>query len=163
MSCSVCEKVAVLRCSVCNLVKYCGSTCQKQDWKMHKLMCMPSAESCPACNCIWADCTCTEKPSCWICLESNGTLQRGCACRGTSGYLHIDCIVKASLYFQNRDMCPTCDQQFCGKIRTAIAKEENNDRQLAAAHMSNGDFDEALDLYIELIRSNPEDARVLLK
>ena len=60
-------------------------------------------------------------------------------------------------------MCPTCDQQFCGKIRTAIAKEENNDRQLAAAHMSNGDFDEALDLYIELIRSNPEDARVLLK
>ncbi|KAK2971010.1 hypothetical protein RJ640_023442, partial [Escallonia rubra] len=31
------------RCSVCQVVRYCGSTCQKSDWKLHRLECQALA------------------------------------------------------------------------------------------------------------------------
>ncbi|KAJ7073398.1 hypothetical protein B0H15DRAFT_869198 [Mycena belliarum] len=38
-NCIVCGRYAEARCSACRGVRYCGSQCQKQDWKSHKSDC----------------------------------------------------------------------------------------------------------------------------
>eukprot|EP01006_Ploeotia_vitrea_P067806 TRINITY_DN98542_c0_g1_i1.p1 TRINITY_DN98542_c0_g1~~TRINITY_DN98542_c0_g1_i1.p1 ORF type:complete len:197 (-),score=14.67 TRINITY_DN98542_c0_g1_i1:166-756(-) len=38
-SCKVCNKLAESRCSCCKNVWYCSASCQKADWKSHKLVC----------------------------------------------------------------------------------------------------------------------------
>ena len=100
-TCASCGAVAAYHCSRCTQVKYCSKECQRAHWKAHRPSCAthntPSAASisvaptCPVCDSEWADCHCKEdeKPSCWICLESNDTLLRGCACRGSAGYVRM--------------------------------------------------------------------------
>lgn len=40
LTCKVCGRVeGAQRCSRCRAVSYCTKTCQKADWKMHKLVC----------------------------------------------------------------------------------------------------------------------------
>lgn len=42
----------------------------------------------------------SNEPACWICLEPSvapsglGVLRRGCACRGSTGFVHTGCIVR---------------------------------------------------------------------
>jgi hypothetical protein len=98
-TCACCGATATCHCSRCTVVKYCSKECQRAHWKAHRPSCAPRstpsaaptsvAPACPVCYSEWADCQCNEdeKPSCWVCLESNGTLLRGCACRGSAGYL----------------------------------------------------------------------------
>ena len=33
------KKTKLMKCSVCEMVKYCSAKCQKEDWKRHKLFC----------------------------------------------------------------------------------------------------------------------------
>ena len=103
-TCASCGAVAACHCSRCTRVKYCSKECQRAHWKTHRPSCRPrntpsaastsTAPTCPVCDSEWADCQCKEadKPSCWICLESNGTLLRGCACRGSAGYVRMGCL-----------------------------------------------------------------------
>ena len=95
-ACASCSAVAALHCSRCTRVKYCSKECQRAHWKTHRPACTPrstpsaastGASTCPVCESEWASCECAEgeKPSCWICLQSNGALLRGCACRGSAG------------------------------------------------------------------------------
>ena len=103
-SCASCGAAAALHCSRCARVKYCSKECQRAHWKTHRPSCAPrstssvastsAAPTCPVCDSDWADCQCKEdeKPSCWICLESNGSLLRGCACRGSAGYVQHACM-----------------------------------------------------------------------
>ena len=74
-------------CTRCMNARYCGSECQRAHWKQHKPNCKKKDHSvCPVCEHVWAECECGEdKPACWICLESEGELLRGCACRGSAG------------------------------------------------------------------------------
>ena len=85
----------------CMQVGYCSKECQLADWKQHKPACSAKVNArsastsaarcaCPKCEAKeWADCTCEERPVCWICLESEcGDLLRACACRGSAGYVH---------------------------------------------------------------------------
>ena len=86
-TCASCGATAALHCSRCTLAKYCSKECQRAHWKAHRPECAPrsthsaastgAAPTCPACGSAWASCHCEEgeRPSCWICLESNGTLQ----------------------------------------------------------------------------------------
>jgi len=37
-----CNKIGTYRCSQCNKIKYCGTDCQKKDWKKHKVTCLYS-------------------------------------------------------------------------------------------------------------------------
>ena len=37
--CEKCTKSAEKKCSACGLVSYCTTTCQKMDWKFHKITC----------------------------------------------------------------------------------------------------------------------------
>ena len=40
VKCRRCRKEAnLMKCSVCESVWYCGATCQKEDWKRHKVFC----------------------------------------------------------------------------------------------------------------------------
>ncbi len=40
--CNSCEEIAKKKCSRCNKVYYCSSTCQHADWKTHKVICCKS-------------------------------------------------------------------------------------------------------------------------
>ena len=70
--------------------------------------------------------------TCWVCTDStsrltrsrNRTLMRGCACRGSdAGFAHLDCLVQVTLHNnENWDVCPTCKQDFTGKVRLGLAK-----------------------------------------
>jgi hypothetical protein len=102
-TCASCGAAAALHCSRCTRVKYCSKECQRAHWKAHRPSCAPRSTpsaaprsaACPVCESQWASCHCEEgkKPSCWICLESNGTLLRGCACRGSAGYARMGACV----------------------------------------------------------------------
>jgi tetratricopeptide (TPR) repeat protein len=40
VKCRRCRKEAkLMKCAVCEKVKYCGAQCQKEDWKRHKVFC----------------------------------------------------------------------------------------------------------------------------
>lgn len=39
-ACKICGKSTKLVCSVCKQAWYCGKTCQTEDWKNHKLICI---------------------------------------------------------------------------------------------------------------------------
>ena len=71
-------------CSRCVTARYCSSECQRAHWNRHKPDCKKKSP-CPLCNRDWAACECEDKPICWICLDSDGELLRGCACRGSAG------------------------------------------------------------------------------
>ncbi|KAJ7766049.1 hypothetical protein B0H16DRAFT_1522878 [Mycena metata] len=40
-----CGKPGEMRCSGCKILRYCGSECQKKDWKAHKLDCKTLART----------------------------------------------------------------------------------------------------------------------
>ncbi|KAF7290760.1 MYND-type domain-containing protein [Mycena indigotica] len=37
--CTICGEPAKSKCSRCGVVRYCGSVCQRDDWKAHKALC----------------------------------------------------------------------------------------------------------------------------
>ena len=133
-------------CSRCQRARYCSRPCQTAHWKQHKRMCVtaaPSSEAagkdssgaCPECAKAWKECACAESPSCWICLESSGKLLRGCACRGTAGYLHTACLVEANRHRSNaHDQCPTCKTRFVGVLRMAAAEARVRDARASTSN-----------------------------
>ena len=126
-------------CSRCQRARYCSRPCQMAHWKRHKRVCAhtdPSSEAtaedsidaCPECAEVWKECKCAESPSCWVCLESSGKLLRGCACRGTAGYLHTACLVEANRHRKTaHDECPTCQTRFVGALSMGAAEARVRD------------------------------------
>ncbi|KAJ8600421.1 hypothetical protein CTAYLR_001471 [Chrysophaeum taylorii] len=65
--------------------------------------------------------------TCFICLEG-GRLLRGCACRGTAGCVHVDCL--AELAQRDKDAaapsrwthCITCRQGYTGALQLEMAR-----------------------------------------
>lgn len=43
--CSICKKENVKLCGKCGSIYYCGSACQKIDWKKHKSVCVILSQS----------------------------------------------------------------------------------------------------------------------
>ena len=134
-------------CSRCQQARYCSRACQTAHWKQHKRVCAaaaPSSETavedstsaCPKCAGVWKECTCAESPSCWICLESSGKLLRGCACRGTAGYVHIACLVEANRHRTTaHDKCPTCQTRFVGALSMAAAEARVRDARKCSSNI----------------------------
>ena len=68
---------------------------------------------------------------CWICLEDAPLPPHvGCACRGSAGFAHIECLVGyATVEFgkSNKshawDECHVCKQKFTGSVELAMARE----------------------------------------
>ena len=174
-------------CSRCQEARYCSRPCQTGHWKQHKRECnapAPSSEStegssvsvgsgscdfsCPECARPWADCVCEDPPVCWVCLESRQELLRGCACRGTAGYVHVRCMVTANRHrTTEHDQCPTCEQRFVGALSMVLAEARVREAQasrsdidcaatgnLARACCEQGRHDEALRHYRNVLRQD---------
>lgn len=123
---------------------------------------------------------------CWVCLEGGDDddarpLTRGCACRGSSGYAHPECVANwaydqdeqhyatGSLNsFNYWSTCPTCRESYTGTMALRISEilwaqirasqhTEDSVRYLdalanhAKAVLCNGDAEMAEDLYNHLI------------
>ncbi|KAJ7612725.1 hypothetical protein FB45DRAFT_1117295, partial [Roridomyces roridus] len=98
-----CGKSAELRCSTCKTVHYCGTECQKKDWKTHKKECSPPLPRPPTTHCtgcnqrfggrdevevdqLCPDCGYTTCESC-SCHHSRGT----CYCQDSNfGHPYCD-------------------------------------------------------------------------
>lgn len=118
--------------------------------------------------------------TCWICLEPEGEkrtrsrrrmLQRGCSCRGSSGWSHFPCLLRVldRQEAQGNDwaLCPMCKQHFTGDLELALARTRferlarrpaNCPERLAAQfflaesmRFSNGAVNEARDIYEEIL------------
>ena len=70
-----------------------------------------------------------EPEPCIICLDASPPpIQSGCACRGDSGFAHIDCRVQAAVSQQAQQrfsgwwQCQTCKQHFMGATRARAAR-----------------------------------------
>ena len=185
-SCAGCgSEAAPHLCSRCQQARYCSRPCQTGHWKQHKRECKATATgseakerssgsadsgtrdfSCPKCARPWADCVCADPPVCWVCLESSGELLRGCACRGTAGYVHVTCMVEANRHRTvARDKCPTCEQRFVGALSMALAEARVREArasgsdidvaatsELARVCLEQGRYDEALRHYRNVLR-----------
>ena len=89
---------------------------------------------------------CFEEHTCYVCLEAGGSdLMTGCACRGSSGTVHVSCLAAAAAV--NRTMwreCLTCKQQWSGELAlklawahwNALADRAGEDRERLAAAMT---------------------------
>ena len=102
------------RCGRCKRAFYCNRSCQKKHWKEgHKH-------------------ACEEPPCCAICLDGGDDplpMQRGCACRGDAGLVHVACLAEAAArkargHHAGWYQCSTCDQEFTGAVALALAREE---------------------------------------
>jgi len=55
-------------------------------------------------------------PECRICLESHGTLMEPCTCKGSSGYVHLECLNKWRMSFpsshEKRNICEICKSPY---------------------------------------------------
>ena len=73
--------------------------------------------------------------TCWICLEPEGErrtrsrhalLQRGCSCRGGSGWCHFPCLLRTldqqEALGHDGSRCPLCRQDFTGELELALAR-----------------------------------------
>ena len=76
-----------------------------------------------------------QKARCWICLESSGELLRGCACRGTAGYLHIACLVDWNRHRNNAHAeCWQCQKRFVGVLSMAAAEARVRDARASSSN-----------------------------
>ena len=100
------------RCGVCK-TRYCGRDCQKTHWKGgHKELC-PVIKRRGGPEEMYADkkykeavaeavekcADATKGQTCYICTEAlhwktKEGLVRGCACRGTAGFVHVSCLAE---------------------------------------------------------------------
>ena len=121
---------------------------------------------------------------CWVCLEAvdpdgSATAPTGCACRGSAGHAHLNCLVASAQHTADRDAqhinwmsCPTCKQVYTGSVSLGLARarwglhrsrrEEDGERldalnQLAVALNNTGKFTEAIPLYEEQLATKRRD------
>ena len=100
------------RCGVCK-TRYCGRDCQKTHWKGgHKELC-PAIKRRGGPEEMYAEknykeavavavekcADATKGQTCYICTETlhwktKEGLVRGCACRGTAGFVHVSCLAE---------------------------------------------------------------------
>ncbi len=145
------------RCGICK-TRYCGRDCQEQHWKQggHKAICQEikrgggaeqyhadkklkeavavAAEACAE------D---TKGQTCYICTQAlhwktKEGLVRGCACRGTSGLVHVSCLAEqAKILVAEAEennlgvdamtarlkrwyACRLCEQEYHGVVKCAL-------------------------------------------
>ena len=175
------------RCGNCK-TRYCSRECQKQHWKKgdHKTLC-PLIKRGGAAEQYHADkkykeavavavedcATDTKNQTCYICMEgaerrhtANEGLVRMCACRGTSGFAHLSCLVRqAQILVEEHEeknlgpeqmserwarwySCGLCEQRYHSAVwcamgwacwKTYLGRPETDQVRCSAIHnLSNG-------------------------
>ena len=166
--CGNCSHPAYLKCTGCLSINYCNAECQRKDWTRHKLECKRKKKGTEATTEAKSTeakspAEYEEKPSCWICLESNGELHNCCACRGSAGYIHLSCAVELnnqSTTSSSDGVCPTCKTIYTGAVHAALGKNAQESAStdarkantLALFCCTNGDFDEALRIWKKALK-----------
>ncbi|KAJ8598402.1 hypothetical protein CTAYLR_003018 [Chrysophaeum taylorii] len=157
--CDICYDVAKFRCSKCRGLWFCGRECFLICWKkkMHKHWCSElsklkkdevAALGDPG-NMVddalervllrvrGGDDSSSEAPAdarCWICLCNDGRLLSGCGCRGSAGWVHLECLSRhaATRCDENKSdehamcawkTCITCGIQFVGELQAGMARD----------------------------------------
>lgn len=93
--CSVCGKAGGSKCGRCNANIYCSTSCQKQDWEYHRLVCSSYAiatdEKRPDSACFRALCKCSFLF--WLSRRKNSAVERveplG---RGRYGHMYLHAV-----------------------------------------------------------------------
>ena len=175
------------RCGNCK-TRYCSRECQKQHWKKgdHKTLC-PRIKRGGGAEQYHADkkykeavavavedcATDTKNQTCYICMEgaerrhtANEGLVRICACRGTSGFAHLSCLVRqAQILVEEHEeknlgpeqmserwarwySCGLCEQRYHSAVwcamgwacwKTYLGRPETDQVRCSAIHnLSNG-------------------------
>ena len=117
---ALCGATGSLQCARCKSV-YCSKSCQEDHWKQHK-------KSCARLNAIrlgqelfsrTVPPPVASDATCVICLcgnEEGALRQRGCACRGEVGLVHLACLESEAEQTDNAKMawefCSICKQSF---------------------------------------------------
>mmetsp|Transcript_32176 Transcript_32176/g.102586 ORF Transcript_32176/g.102586 Transcript_32176/m.102586 type:complete len:468 (-) Transcript_32176:178-1581(-) len=165
--CAFCRKTnaRMLRCTRCKALFYCDKECQRADWKLHKQFCSGDPAMRPFIaveheveRALAAQRGHQVEPPpdvrCFICLEGgDGLMSQGCGCRGTSGFVHPECLeqMAASVgtpedIFRRCLHCSTCGQSFTGVLRIVLMRKywrsnrlspQEDARRLAATVLSN--------------------------
>ena len=135
---------ASLHCARCHTY-YCSRPCQKAHWASgHKKSCAGIARARRDTD-LEAQCRALahishmgggapDEAHCLMCLDRGDTadpLLRGCACRGSSGWTHVGCLIKMAeaapaqpappARFAPWDGCSTCNQAFTGLVQLQLA------------------------------------------
>ena len=112
-----------------------------------------------------------EDAACWVCCDggdSGELLSMGCACRGSGGWAHVDCLVQlATCDVERWVSCQTCRQDFTGDMEVALARarwcrvqdrpEDDAERLFVANNLavtlqeSAGDYEGSLRLLEEVL------------
>ena len=162
------QTAAKFRCARCHTPHYCSRPCQVAHWTSggHKKCCAGLArarrdtnlevQSRALARVAHMSGGAPDDAHCLTCLDRGDAadpLVRGCACRGSSGWSHVGCMVETAEatrepsppgpFFAAWIYCPTCKQPFTGlvQLRLAIALwlkyaralEVDDNRLLAAA------------------------------
>ena len=109
---------------------------------------------------------------CWVCCEGSSAarplLTTGCACRGSAGLAHLECLVAAATHdVECWTTCPTCRQEYTGAADVGLARArwalvrgrpaEDEERLFVANNLavtlkeSAGDNEGALALLLEVL------------
>ena len=160
--CAWCAAVPALhQCTRCQSVSYCSRSCEKKHLENpqgHK-------RRCPELHAVHLIRQIIERSvnpplsgdaRCLICLggvEDGDLKQRGCACRGDLGLVHLDCAVQAARVHAETTKdtsswlkCATCEQKFTGAVEAACVlkmwsqfeplEEANESRLKACTHLA---------------------------
>eukprot|EP00635_Sarcinochrysidales_sp_CCMP3193_P014477 CAMPEP_0118903478 /NCGR_PEP_ID=MMETSP1166-20130328/8328_1 /TAXON_ID=1104430 /ORGANISM="Chrysoreinhardia sp, Strain CCMP3193" /LENGTH=340 /DNA_ID=CAMNT_0006842705 /DNA_START=108 /DNA_END=1130 /DNA_ORIENTATION=+ len=145
MSCNHCRKKTanMLRCTKCKTTFYCDKKCQKLDWKAHKRFCSDDPAMrhfSPVEHAIDRAIVSLKKQQvdpppdvhCFVCLEGgDGLLSMGCGCRGTSGFVHPDCLEQMAASSSTDPLeayarfvsCATCHQTLGGVLQIVMMRK----------------------------------------
>ena len=68
-----------------------------------------------------------DEGQCWVCCEGSSAerplLYTGCACRGSAGLAHLECLVQAATHdVECWTTCPTCRQEYTGAADVGLAR-----------------------------------------
>mmetsp|Transcript_27541 Transcript_27541/g.88980 ORF Transcript_27541/g.88980 Transcript_27541/m.88980 type:complete len:331 (+) Transcript_27541:3-995(+) len=127
--CAHCGKEeATLACARCK-TPYCDKKCQKRGWKVHKEFCGDEKTRTQIEHAVYramAQARSREPPvdaRCFICLEGPAKVEwQGCGCRGSAGFAHVECLAEYCRERRDFRKCPTCLQDFSGRMAIAMKR-----------------------------------------
>ncbi|KAJ8600445.1 hypothetical protein CTAYLR_001428 [Chrysophaeum taylorii] len=144
--CDACRREdASLRCGRCGAVRYCDRACQKRAWALHREFCSSDEALKPfvAMECAiervlvtLRDLPAPSGVACRVCGGEQVPLMRGCTCRGSAGWCHVECVVAEASTNENLkgwSLCEACKQPFSGALKLEL------ERQLWRLHRSSPD------------------------